>query len=660
MGIWPSIGYRDFDIEICPVSPGRFRARILRCGYNVRSEVIFTLPYKPDDVQELIAFFREQVRIRAAPLGTQSAEPRQTGSNIDLREIGQSLFGALFSGDVGRVFDRSIGNVEGGDKKPNEVGLRLRLVFDAITHREALQEAAALPWELLRDSLKPNFFARSRTTPIIRYLTSPNPIRSMQVHPPIRVLVVECSPSDRHKLHLDEELREMRQAKETLSFECLKNPSVPALRESLRKCRPHVLHFMGHGGFESKVGEGLLGFTGEGDKALRMRGEGLQLEDCSSHIRLVVLNSCYSATLPSQPTQDLYNGVASALVLAGVPAVIAMQFAISDKAATGFSRTFYQCLAEGDPVDAALGEARKAIFDTDNSSPEWVTPVLYMSAEDGQILPLATGAESTNKNEGQVMASETSGEGTESLRLVVRSLEGRGRNLERTAQLVLNLTSHFRGRFIRDEALWREAVYPKLCDFLKRNVDEDQPLRLALPAHTSIAFAAGYCLEVKYGLNIRVSQPSQDGTSYWGSSGAPAPEESFWRGEEDRPLAEDAKDVAVAISIARDVLPDVELYLKRTQLQISRILVATLKEDPSSTGVRDGDHAIHLAQQLEARIRSRSLHEREGVLHIFAAAPNAFTFRLGQLARGFGAIQLYEYDFDTNKPGGYMPSLKLL
>jgi hypothetical protein len=47
------------------------------------------------------------------------------------------------------------------------------------------------------------------------------------------------------------------------------------------------------------------------------------------------------------------------------------------------------------------------------------------------------------------------------------------------------------------------------------------------------------------------------------------------------------------------------------------------------------------------------------VLHIFAAAPNALLFFLGQLSHGLGRIQLYEHDFETGLPGAYIPSILL-
>ena len=76
-----------------------------------------------------------------------------------------------------------------------------------------------------------------------------------------------------------------------------------------------------------------------------------------------------------------FSGVATALVRAGVPAVLAMQFPISDQAAIAFSREFYRRLASGDALETAVTEGRLLISRRDPESLEWATPVLYLRAE---------------------------------------------------------------------------------------------------------------------------------------------------------------------------------------------------------------------------------------------------------------------------------------
>ena len=67
-----------------------------------------------------------------------------------------------------------------------------------------------------------------------------------------------------------------------------------------------------------------------------------------------------------------------------IPAVIAMQFEISDEVAIVIAHEFYTALAAGYPVDAALAEPRKAAF-TGGNSAEWGIPVLYLRSADGRI-----------------------------------------------------------------------------------------------------------------------------------------------------------------------------------------------------------------------------------------------------------------------------------
>jgi tetratricopeptide (TPR) repeat protein len=65
-----------------------------------------------------------------------------------------------------------------------------------------------------------------------------------------------------------------------------------------------------------------------------------------------------------------------------------MQFEIADDVAGTFAHEFYGAVADGYPIDAALTEARKAIF-AGGKDVEWGTPVLYLRAPDGRIFDVA-------------------------------------------------------------------------------------------------------------------------------------------------------------------------------------------------------------------------------------------------------------------------------
>ncbi len=71
--------------------------------------------------------------------------------------------------------------------------------------------------------------------------------------------------------------------------------------------------------------------------------------------------------------------------LGGVPAVVAMQRPISDRAAIGFSTAFYRHLARGDSLDIALTEGRQAIHSVRSDTCEWATPVLFLRLPEGNV-----------------------------------------------------------------------------------------------------------------------------------------------------------------------------------------------------------------------------------------------------------------------------------
>jgi hypothetical protein len=98
-------------------------------------------------------------------------------------------------------------------------------------------------------------------------------------------------------------------------------------------------------------------------------------------LRLVFLNACEGAR---DAGTEPFTGMAQKLVEQGIPAVLAMQFEVSDAAAIALAHAFYAALADGYPVDAALAEARKAIFDRSKGQ-EWGTPVLFSRSPDGVL-----------------------------------------------------------------------------------------------------------------------------------------------------------------------------------------------------------------------------------------------------------------------------------
>src|SRR3954447_25312974 len=79
------------------------------------------------------------------------------------------------------------------------------------------------------------------------------------------------------------------------------------------------------------------------------------------------------------------SSTAATLVRRGVAAVVAMQYEITDAASIEFSRSFYDAVADGLPVDVAVADARKSVSVAIANTLEWGTPVLFMRSRDGKL-----------------------------------------------------------------------------------------------------------------------------------------------------------------------------------------------------------------------------------------------------------------------------------
>jgi len=360
--------YEDFSILITR-EEGRFLVRVLQSPAGKGSGAL-ALPPELTDVGSLVSGLARTAR-GFAPEG-------ESGSSSDLSEIGSRLYAALFQaeGKVGPLYQKSLGQVRG--KK----GLRIRLNLD-LEHPE-IGELARLPWEFLKGDTYLNL---SDQTPVVRDLVvaaAPDPL---DFEEPLRVLVVVSNPAGSATLDLEQEGENLDEtlAGDGITVDIVRNVGKRALQDYLdTHAAYHVLHYMGHGAFEG--GRGCLLLEAADGGVEKVFGSDLEvmLHDKSDVTRLVFLNACQTAITSTDDGADPFGGVATSLIEAGIPAVVAMQFPISDRAAIDFSKTFYERIVRGYPVDTAVQMARRMLrleFGEDNF--EWGTPVLFMCSEDG-------------------------------------------------------------------------------------------------------------------------------------------------------------------------------------------------------------------------------------------------------------------------------------
>lgn len=384
--------YQDFELQLDATAQGELRARVLRSPFG-EGGTTFSLPFSSEEASAALAP-RGIVFASAGPVLVRGAAEAAAGPPVPPRpplEVGTELYRSLFRGQVRTLFDKSRGQLQ---LEPDRC-LRVKIKLDP--NDPAMAALADLPWELLHDEEVDDRFALSRQTTLIRYLDVPRPSHPIPFTPPLRILAVAASPSGLPPLNLDEEcsrLEELERREPGVEVRFLRNASAGAVREVLADGGFHVLHFMGHGDFDGISGEGLLFFEQPDGSAERVSGRtfATRLRDLRS-LGLVTLNACNTGRALHRLGTSPFRGVATALVLGGLPAVVAMQHPISDVAAIGFSSAFYRHLGRGLAIDAALTEGRQAILSASPDGCEWAIPVLFLRVADGNVFVARPAAE---------------------------------------------------------------------------------------------------------------------------------------------------------------------------------------------------------------------------------------------------------------------------
>jgi hypothetical protein len=285
-----AIAYLDFDLLISR-GDGGYRAQVLSSPQG-EATADFPAPFSDLELQNFI------LRL---------GRPRRIGSPEmqAARDLGGRLYDAVCSGDVRACWHSSVSAAEEQNR-----GLRLRLrIADA-------PELNDIPWEYLYNSSLGRFLSLSEYTPIVRYIDLPERIRPLAVDGPLAILVMISSPADPDYTSLDVEdewarlnssLGELTDSGQVRLVRLLE-PTLSALQRELRRGQYHILHFIGHGGFDRHTQGGVLVLPDQFGRARLVAADYLAaiLHDHRS-LRLVVLNACEGSRASRE---DPFSGVA--------------------------------------------------------------------------------------------------------------------------------------------------------------------------------------------------------------------------------------------------------------------------------------------------------------------------------------------------------------
>ena len=221
----------------------------------------------------------------------------------------------------------------------------------------------------------------------------------------------------------------------------------------------------------------------------------------------------------------------------------------------------------------------------------------------------------------------------------------------------LVLAGEFRQRYLQEGREWQRDIRPKVENFLAAAVKKCAKLRLIMDAHASIAFLVGKVLDLKSGVESQMIQKGRVGTRTWRVDDGSASEGTGFAVEEEQ--MDGGRDIAIALSVSQPTTAHVRAYIQRNLMDVGRYISFEMPTGPGQRTVVGGEHASALAEQVSNRVRVVKVNDPDAVVHIFAAAPNALLFYLGQHHQGIEPCVVYEFDFDRQAHKTYQPSFVL-
>ncbi|MGH2494338.1 MAG: tetratricopeptide repeat protein [Ktedonobacteraceae bacterium] len=358
----------------------------------------------------------------------------------ELREIGRRLFQALCGATTSDISPRT--SVE------HSVQAMLRGVIQRTLRRRGTvaltlsfaagcDEFVAYPWELLHNG--EHFLLASGIFTLTRALLRPDlPSQcELPVYPPLRVLYIGSSPSNCIPLETEQSFESLQRGLSSLIEEGqlelnrLEPPTFDELvrylnfaggasafedQETTLPC--YVIHFDGHGAFgrlcpaedcdemndadarkcagcQTPLGkvkpQTYLCFCDDEGRNRYIGTASLRELFVSTDVRLAVFSACETARLEENGHHKHRRAavdatLATALVMAQVPAVVAMPFSLQDDLSPIFTYHFYDAVAHGRTLEEALARARQAMLPIKQYS--WFVPVLYRHVVEGEEGPV--------------------------------------------------------------------------------------------------------------------------------------------------------------------------------------------------------------------------------------------------------------------------------
>lgn len=387
-----------FRMQLSQIGRGEIELRVLE-SESGEPRAKITVPFSQEDllaVEQVLAQ-RNLAGLTASQLATLARFGLLTDSRLFsdyLVRLGRVLYSSLFPEDVGTAFAQ-VCNRARASREP--VSLQLRIDVDDTL-------IASYPWELIHDGQQ--WLAASGVVEVSRYVPYRRSVTTTSIDLPARLLYIECRPKDLISLPRNVERLAAWNALQPLAesgqitLQRLEKPTYNSLLNALGESEYDMIHFDGHGvqmkqcqecGSMSEIPhsrcqncgsslpetriQSFLAFEDSEGKADMVSAQDMEMVFSSRSIRLVMLSACYGSRILGG---NGFGTISPALIRAGVPAVVAMQYEVPVQATINFAESFYTAISRGESISRAVSEGRRRLFRDDT----WFIPTLHLRTHD--------------------------------------------------------------------------------------------------------------------------------------------------------------------------------------------------------------------------------------------------------------------------------------
>jgi hypothetical protein len=333
-----------------------------------QGESRFVAPFSPRDLQKLWEVLRD-VQNTGQAVATQRTL---------VQDAGRRLFEAAFAGEV-------LGCLRASFDRTDFAKAPLHLHIDL----SGAPELEKLPWEYMYNPERSEFLSLTAMSPLSRYTGLQHRVLPAKAVKPLRALVVLSGPSSYPRIDVDREWLNLLDsgdflgAEGKLLVERLQKPTLLDLQRKLRQSDYHIIHFIGHAATDKSTGEGQLVFEDETGRSRLVGGQhlGALMRDHFTLRYMCLTGPTRTGTGTDYPA---LLDVARSLVRRGVAAVVAPQLRVTQPAWLAFCQTLYKGLAELQPIDLAMVDARQAMAE-ESDDVGWGAPVFFSRCNDGHL-----------------------------------------------------------------------------------------------------------------------------------------------------------------------------------------------------------------------------------------------------------------------------------